>query len=79
MRKLSIALLVLAGLALSTVAGAATVKTKGGMVEGTSEDGLAVYRGIPFAGRMVVAAWTVWPFAGPLGATSMNAMRTSWP
>ena len=49
MRNWSIALVALAGLALSTAAEAAAVKTRGGLVEGTSEDGLSVYRGIPFA------------------------------
>ncbi|MEO6340685.1 MAG: carboxylesterase family protein [Caulobacteraceae bacterium] len=54
MGKWSMALVALAGLtlanlALSPAAEAATVKTQLGPVEGTSEDGLAVYRGIPFA------------------------------
>lgn len=43
----AICLLVLA--ALGSVAFAGTVKTEGGLIEGTVEDGLSVYRGIPFA------------------------------
>src|SRR5512136_265323 len=34
---------------LETAAAVETVKVEGGLVEGTVEDGLAVYRGIPFA------------------------------
>jgi para-nitrobenzyl esterase len=44
MRNVLIAPLLLAG-----VLAAAPVKTESGLVEGTSEDGLTVYRGIPFA------------------------------
>ena len=44
MRKLFLATLLLAG--IST---AASMKVEGGSLEGTSEDGLTVYRGIPFA------------------------------
>ena len=44
MRKLFLATLLLAG-----ISAAATVKVEGGLLEGTSEDGLTVYRGIPFA------------------------------
>src|SRR5512138_2580844 len=44
MRELLFGALLLAG-----VSAAAPVKIEGGLVEGTSEDGLTVYRGIPFA------------------------------
>jgi len=44
MRNFLLGVLLLAG-----VAAAAPVKVGGGLVEGTSEDGLTVYRGIPFA------------------------------
>ena len=44
MRNVLLGVLLLAG-----VAAAAPVKVGGGLVEGTSEDGLTVYRGIPFA------------------------------
>jgi para-nitrobenzyl esterase len=39
----------IAALLLGVAAYTAPVKTEGGLVEGTSEDGLTVYRGIPFA------------------------------
>src|SRR5258708_5526241 len=35
--------------AMGGVAAAETVKTEGGLIKGTMEDGLSVYRGIPFA------------------------------
>jgi para-nitrobenzyl esterase len=44
MRKIVWSVLLLTG-----VAAAASVKVETGLVEGTSEDGLTVYRGIPFA------------------------------
>jgi len=44
MQKLFLGVLVLAG-----VSAAAPVRVEGGLVAGTSEDGLTVYRGIPFA------------------------------
>src|SRR6185312_2546005 len=39
----------LAALAIANGAWAAPVRTTAGLVEGTSEDGLSVYRGVPFA------------------------------
>jgi para-nitrobenzyl esterase len=52
----AICLLVLA--ALGCVAFAGTVKTEGGLIEGTVEDGLSVYRGIPFGAPPVgVLRW----------------------
>lgn len=39
----------LSGLLFVWVSSAAPVKVEGGLVEGTVEDGLTVYRGIPFA------------------------------
>jgi para-nitrobenzyl esterase len=49
--KLKIFLLatICAALSATTVLASASVKVEGGLVEGTVEDGLAVYRGIPFA------------------------------
>ena len=44
-----IGLAVVAIAALISVAGAAPVKTEGGLVEGSVQDGIATYKGVPFA------------------------------
>src|ERR1051325_10392876 len=44
MRNICLGILLLAGMSA-----AGTIKVEGGLVEGISEDGLTVYRGIPFA------------------------------
>ena len=47
MKRSVLALILAAGFSAAQTAG--QVKTEGGMVQGAAEDGLTVYRGIPFA------------------------------
>jgi para-nitrobenzyl esterase len=79
MRTLLVSAFVLAG----AVAAAAPIKVEGGLVEGTSEAGLTVYRGIPFAAPPTgdlrwrapqpAAKWGAVRHADKFGPTCMQA------